>query len=185
MTFFSRTVKLWLPMAFVLTALCGLIVVVAHQVMRQYANDPQIQLAQDAGRQLAAGASPASLLPAQRIELENSQAPFLEVLDAAGAPIASSATLHGKPPSLPAGVFGFARRKGEHQLSWQPEPDVRQAVVIVAANGGRAGFALAGRSLRETELRKRQVMQLVEIGWLGSMFCSAVLAIFLGATSRE
>ena len=70
MTLFSRTLKYWLSMAFVLTSLCGLIVVVAHQGMRQYADDPQIQLAHDAARQLAAGASPASLLPAQRIELE-------------------------------------------------------------------------------------------------------------------
>ena len=116
---------------------------------------------------------------------KNSEAPFLEILDAAGAPIASSATLHGNPPSLPAGVFGFARRQGEHQLSWQPEPDLRQAVVIVAVNGGRAGFALASRSLRETELRKRLVTQLVAIGWLVSMFFSTVLAVFLGATSRE
>jgi hypothetical protein len=134
--------------------------------MRQYADDPQMQMAEDAAAQLESGASAVSLLPPSRIDLANSLAPFIIVFDPEGKPLVSSGALHGKTPSPPAGVLEHARKIGEHRLSWQPEPGVRQAIVVVAVNGGKGGFVLAGRSLRETELRKAQLLHLVQITWL-------------------
>jgi hypothetical protein len=64
---------------------------------------------------------------------------------------------------LPSGVLEFARTHGGHRLSWQPRRGVRQALVIAPVAG--KGFVVAGRSLRETEARKQQVLQLVGIAW--------------------
>ena len=40
-------------------------------------------------------------------------------------------------------------RRGEDRLTWQPEPGVRSATVVVHYQGAQAGFVMAGRSLRE------------------------------------
>jgi hypothetical protein len=45
----------WLPIVVVITALSGLVYVAVQQALRQDANDPQIQMAQDAAETLARG----------------------------------------------------------------------------------------------------------------------------------
>lgn len=71
-----------------------------------------------------------------------------------GGPIAGSGTLDGKLPTLPPGVFDFTRQNGQDGITWQPQPDVRSAIVVVHYNGLQSGFVLAGRSLREVEIRE-------------------------------
>ena len=44
---FDVTLK-WLPMALVVTALCGVVYAAVFRNIRQSANDPQIQMAEDA-----------------------------------------------------------------------------------------------------------------------------------------
>ncbi|HET7225238.1 MAG TPA: hypothetical protein VFK69_05925, partial [Candidatus Eisenbacteria bacterium] len=58
-----------LPVLVALTALCGLTYVSVQQSHRQTANDPQLQLAGDAARALAAGAAPQAVVPAGRVNL--------------------------------------------------------------------------------------------------------------------
>jgi hypothetical protein len=48
------TLKFWLPLAAAVTMLSGLVYIAVQQNMRIGANDPQIQLAEDAARALAA-----------------------------------------------------------------------------------------------------------------------------------
>ena len=64
---------------------------------------------------------------------------------------------------LPSGVFAFARAHAGHRLSWQPRQGLRQALVVQPVAG--KGFVVAGRSLRETEARKDQVLRLVLFAW--------------------
>jgi hypothetical protein len=53
----------WLPLAAVTTLLCGLVYLAVQQSLRQGANDPQIQMAEDAAAALVAGSTPESVLP--------------------------------------------------------------------------------------------------------------------------
>jgi hypothetical protein len=89
------------------------------------------------------------------------------VFDPQGTVLASSARLHGAIPVLPGGVLAHARATGEHRLSWQPEPGIREAIVVVSARKGQLGYVVAGRSLRETERLKQQVLHLIALGCLG------------------
>jgi zona occludens toxin (predicted ATPase) len=50
-----ENLKLWLPLALAITLLSGVIYIVGQQILRQSANDPQIQLAEDDARELASG----------------------------------------------------------------------------------------------------------------------------------
>jgi hypothetical protein len=173
----GMTLLLWVPCALVITLLCFLVAGAVQHDIRIGANDPQIQLAEDAAAALSSGAAPQTVLPSQSVDISRSLAPYLIVFDAQGQIVASSATLHGTPPVLPSGVFPDVLRQGELRFTWQPEPGVRQAVVITRATGTPAGFVLAGRSLREIEQRESDLNVEVVAAW-GVSLVSTVLALW-------
>jgi len=165
----------WIPLAAVATALCLFVYLAVQQSMRWGANDPQIQMAEDAAAALASGGTPESMLPAARVDISTSLASFMVIYDNTGKPLASSALLNGEMPVLPAGVFDYVRQKGEDRVSWQPQPGVRMAIVVVPISGGQAGFVMAGRSLREVEKRVDQLGQITLIAWLATLAGSLVV----------
>jgi hypothetical protein len=165
----------WLPLAAVTTLLCGLVYLAVQQSLRQGANDPQIQMAEDAAAALVAGSTPESVLPVAQVEISTSLAPFMVLYSNTGEPLASSGLLHGIVPLLPSGVFDHTRQNAEDRVSWQPESGVRIAAVVVAYGGAQPGFVLAGRSLREVEKRESQVEQISGIAWLVTLAVSLVV----------
>ena len=178
----------WLPLAVVIVLLCGLIYLTVQQSLRMGANDPQIQMAEEAATSLAAGGTPVSILPATQLDISTSLAPFLVVYSDTGEPLASSGLLDGAVPLLPAGIFDYTRQKGEDRVSWQPESGVRVAAVVVAYGGSLPGFVLAGRSLREVEIRESQVEQITGIAMLvtlaGSLFVVVLSELILPEKQR-
>jgi hypothetical protein len=169
--------KHWLPIGAVATILCGLVYVAVQQELRISANDPQIQMAEDAAAQLAAGASPSSVVPATRVDLGKSLAPFLIVFDGGGNPVASSAILQGQTPQLPSGVLDYVRGNGEDRITWQPAPGIRMASVVVRFQGAKSGFVLAARSLREVERREDEAELEAGLAWLASLAASLALVV--------
>lgn len=174
---FIRAIPYWLPIAAAITALSGLIYVVAQQTYRQSANDPQIQLAEDAAAQLEAGAQPQTLVSSNKVDMARSLAPFLIIYDDTGTPLASSVQLNGQTPYLPSGVFTDARNSGEDRLTWQPQEGVRSATIITHFAGPHPGFALSGRSLTEAEKRVDLLAPLVGLGWLATLAGSLLISI--------
>jgi hypothetical protein len=164
------TLKTWLPLAAVIICLCGLLYLCIQQTLRLGANQPQVQMAEDAARALAAGAQPESLIPTGQVEISESLAPYMILYDKDGKVSASNALLHGQVPELPAGVLAYTTNKKDDRFSYQPEPAARGAVVVVSAQGGPGGFALVGRSLREVE------KQIDLLGLQVFLGCAATLA---------
>jgi len=154
-----RAFAIWLPVAVAATVVILLTYVVAQQDLRLGANDPQIQMAEDAAGLLNGGASPPSVVPSANVDMAHSLAPFVIVFDKNGQPLASSALLDGAVPRPPYGVFVSVPAGGRNEITWQPAPDVREATVVVAY---RVGFVLAGRSLRVVEERESALS-----GWVG------------------
>jgi hypothetical protein len=169
--------RIWLPVAAGLTILAGTAYAALQQDLRQSANDPQIQLAEDAAAALATGVQPDSVLPAQHVDLGASLAPFVMVFDANGRVLASSGLLEGATPTLPNGVLQNAGEHGHSRLTWQPRPGVREATVIQAVKGApQARYVLAARSLREVDDRETNAEEVVGLGWLASLAASLVAA---------
>jgi hypothetical protein len=175
------TIKHWLPLAVALTLVFGVLYVAIQQTLRLGANDPQIQMAEDISRALAAGQSLETLAPADKVDIAQSLAPYLIVYDAQGKVLRSSASLHGQIPELPQGVLDAARQMGENRITWQPEAGVRSAVVIAAVSGGQGGFVLAGRSLREAEKRIDLLGLQVGLGWAASLVFTLILVLLLNS----
>ena len=138
---------------------------ISQQVLRMSANDPQIQLAEDAAQRLNSGENAARIVPDRKVDMAASLAPFVIVYDNSGRPVASSASLAGATPILPRGVFEFVRANREESVTWQPRPDVRIASVVTRTADG---FVLAGRNMREVEIREDRVLKLAALGWLAA-----------------
>jgi len=179
----------WLPIGAAATAFCALVYLAVQQALRHSANDPQIQLAEDASHLLAQGEAVQGVLPATKVDLAQSLAPFIIVFDSAGEPVASSGVLHGKTPRLPHGVLDYVREHGEERVTWQPKPQVRMASVIMRYDGSKPGFVLAARSLREVEKREVQVATEAGMAWvliLGStLFLVALGRLLLSGEAQH
>ena len=175
----ARTLLYALPLVLLTTLLAALVAAAVQQDQRQTANDPQIQLAEDTAAALAAGQPVTALVPATKVDLATSLAPYLIVYDDAGRPVAASATLNGAIPALPAGVLDAVRPGGEDRITWQPQAGVRGAAVITRVGGAAPGFVLAGRSLREVEKRIDALTGIVLLAWLGGLVVSVASGLLL------
>ena len=149
------------------TATCGLAYAETQQALRSGANDPQLQLAEDAGARLDAGATPASVVDTgSAVDLARSLAPFVIVFDAQGRILASDASLDGGQPAPPKGVLEAARPGSPNAVTWQPRDGLRFATVTVAWKGGTV---LAGRSLRAVEEREANSELIAGAAWLAML----------------
>lgn len=167
--------KIWLPFVVVISAFCALAYASVQQAYRQGANDPQIQMAEDAANALVDGQSMDAIMPAPKVSVAKSLAPFLIAYDSAGSVIGSSVALDGQTPELPLGVLDSTRQMGENRLTWQPREGVRIAAVIVSY---KDGFVLAGRSLREVEIREAQVTQFAGLTLLLALVTTLIVIAF-------
>ncbi|GHO46586.1 hypothetical protein [Ktedonospora formicarum] len=175
----KTVLKHWLLAALIVTALSGLIYVVAQQGLRQGANDPQIQLAEDTANRLAQGQTAQQVIPTEKVDIAHSLATYLIVYDRDGKAVASSAQLNGKIPTVPSGIIANAHLNGEDRITWQPQPGVRSAIVVVPIQGGNQGFVLAGRSLREVEMRTENLFQLTLLSWGGTLLITLIACVLL------
>jgi hypothetical protein len=166
--------RLWLPAAAIATVAAGLIYGEAQHALRSSANDPQVQMAEDAAGRLDAGSSPQAVLPQESVELASSLAPYLIVYDRSGRILGSSVTVHGGPPHFPEGVFSNVPRGDVETVTWQTSNGERSATAVAAYNGG---YVVAGRSLREVEKRDSDSLLLAALGWFGMLAAAALAAL--------
>nr|HET6901245.1 hypothetical protein [Ktedonobacteraceae bacterium] len=175
--------KHWLLIAVIITGFSGLLEATVQQVIRQAADDPQIQMAEDIAAALTDGQQVQNVVPAEKVDIAKSLATYIIVFDANGKAIASSAQLDGQIPTLPAGVFDYVKHNGEDRITWQPQTGVRSAIVVTQFQGSSSGFVLAGRSLREVEKREDDILQIILVGWvailLGSLVATAAIFTIL------
>jgi hypothetical protein len=179
---FGETVKKWLPLGFLAIVLCGLVYLAVQQSLRLSANDPQIQMAEDAAVSINNGTEPLLLVPQGSVDISTSLSPYLIIFNASGTPIAGNGLLEGALPSLPPGVFSYTRASGEDRFTWQPRAGVRSAVILVHTNDPNAEFVLAGRSLREVESREDQLMVNVGIALITALIGTFLLKLLLSST---
>jgi hypothetical protein len=172
---FKNVLKAWLPFAVTISAFCFLVYAAVQQSYRQSADDPQVQMANDAADALAEGHSAEALVPAIKVSMEKSLAPFLIIYDSNGHELASSALLDGQTPALPNGVLDSTKQLGENRISWQPRAGVRIATVIVSY---KDGFVLAGRNMREVEQREAQVSMFASMTWILATLGTLAVIIF-------
>jgi hypothetical protein len=178
----------WLYGAVAVTGVCGLVYLAVQQNIRESANDPQIQLAEDAAARIEMGVAIENvMLSGPSVDISTSLAPFMAIYNSAGALVLSSATLDGHPLQLPQKLFDTStwlaqktyteNSMEETRITWQPEPGVRSAVVVVqTASPSGIQYVAVGRSLREVEDRESQLEFEVFIVWFVTLVALFVLS---------
>jgi hypothetical protein len=148
-----------------------------QQTYRSGADDPQVQMADDAAVALRAGAPAEAVVPRDTVDLALSLRPFVIVYDRDDRPLAGSGRLNGALPVPPAGVLDRARASGRYSVTWQPRRAVRIASVLWSV-GDDGRVVLAGRSLREIELRESRLHLMSALAW-GALLVASVVAALL------
>lgn len=162
----------WLPFAVLSTACVGTAYVLVQQNLRQTANDPQIQMAEDFATALGENRNPGKyFVDTQIVDVSKSLEVFVIVYDDSKRVLFSSALLGSSIPKLPDGVLDATRTMKQNRVTWQPQPGVRLATVVQRYEGPRPGYVVAGRSLREVEQRESNTLVLAAAGlsaaWIG------------------
>ena len=166
-----------LLLACFLTLLGGGATFTIAQMMRSGANQPQIDMVNWYAGELAAGESPADVIPPGYVDLERSLQPFVIFYDDQGQPVVGTGYLDQKLPTPPAGAFDSVRSSGLEKITWQPQRGLRLASVVRRVNGKTPGFLLAARSLQPVEEQKSTLWWMVLGLWL------MVLLLLLGGAT--
>lgn len=172
---FWESLTWWAYAALAVTCVLGIAYVVVQQNYRTGLDDPQIQMAEDGALVLAHGGVPADVVPhGTTFDAEASLAPWIAVFDQNGIPLESTASIGSEALQLPKGLFDTSTwLKGkmytqngmrETRITWQPNSDTRQAVVLVQTTDGH--FVAAGRNMREVEQRIEHEGEIIFAGWL-------------------
>lgn len=172
------TLKTWLMFGALLTVVLGSVYAVGRHILRQSANDPQIQQAQDWADQMSSGAAPTSLSMGPYVDPAHSLAHFGIVYDKDGN-IASSSVTAPTTMLQPEGVLAAvaASANKETSFTWQPTSGVRFATVIKQTTfAEKTYYVLAARNLRETEKRIDQTAVIIFWSWVtGLALIGAIL----------
>ncbi len=151
-----------------------------QQGLRQSANDPQIQAAEDVSTELSAGAQPQNIVAGtNKADIATSPDAFIIIFDGSGQPVISSAQLNGSTPIPPAGTFAYTKQAGEDTFTWQPQSGLREATVMAYSSGSSPYFVLVGRSLKETDSRSNRELAIIIGAWL------IAIAGYLGFAAAE
>lgn len=175
----------WFGYAAVITLVCIILYVTVQQSFRLSANDPQVQMAQDAAIAIDKGADPKTLsATATGMDIAQGLSPYVIVYDPSGNVVAGNTTLNGKPLRIPQGVIDYIRKNGRDAASWQPQPGVRQAMVGVVTATGKY-IVVAGRSLAPTEERISRLGEQVVFGWVMSLIGMLVIVFLQSLMVRK
>jgi hypothetical protein len=175
----NHVLKIWVPIAWVITLLCGLLFCSLQFLVRSEADTSQIQYAQDIATSLYNNETPSVNL-SNSVDIEKSIAPFVVLYNSNGVPVDGTGKLAGNLPNLPSGVLQETRKRTEHRLTWQPNGTTRIAAVIrYYQNDKHAGYVLAGKNLRETEQAINSLLILISSVWAFALISSLVLLAFI------
>ena len=176
---YYHLIRTWLPLALAGTIIMVTVYVVVQQTIRQSANDPQIQLAEDGAASLANGFSPYSLIGNVKVDIGNSLAPFVTIYDESGQVVASTGYLGGQVPVVPKGVLDFAKTHDDDRLTWQPASTTRLAAVVKYYSGkNSSGYIVAARSLCEVEVREGFVELAVGAAWVALLVAMFMVSLY-------
>jgi hypothetical protein len=145
-----------------------------QQVHRTAANDPQLQLARDISARINTN-DIAHLLPDDTIDISESLATFVALYNSKGEPVGSTGMLDGKFPQIPKGVFEYAKANKENDITWEPRPGVRMAMVVESVpSSSQVSYVAVGRSLQEVEVREGNLVNMIMMVWVA---CMAVIVV--------
>ena len=165
----KKNIVLWLPLALTITLLCLIVYVSVQQVLRLGANDPQIQIARDYADQKDSNLILKNIKALDKVDIDKSLNTFVMDFNQKGTLLESNGYFYNSTPQLPSGVF--KDNIVESKFTWEPESNVRIALVLEKTN---TGYIAVGRSLKEVEAREDQLGRDIAVGWIFTLIISFI-----------
>ncbi|HMQ02101.1 MAG TPA: hypothetical protein PKD79_03470 [Candidatus Doudnabacteria bacterium] len=170
-----RAIAIFLTLAVVISVLFVSICYSARTVMRQAANDPQIEVTDQVTNIVRQGVPIDAIVSgAEQIDMASSKALFVMIFDNNRTLVGSSAQLEGEAPTAPSEAFDKAGTQADYRFDWEPRPGVKVAAIMKQIDDD--AYVLAGRSLAEFETRTQTLKAPLWIGWAISMLLALLLA---------
>lgn len=167
--------KYWIASLIIINFIYGTIYTIGQQILRQSANDPQIQIARDTSIAMAQGELATTPTTTKPLDIATTLAPFTIIYDENGQPIDGSGYLNGKLPTLPTGIFDYVKNKGEDHLTWQPQPKLRYALIVTRyTRASDQGYIAVGRSLQQVEIREDNLLLLTGVAWIITLVLASI-----------
>jgi hypothetical protein len=168
----SNLLFFWLIIVIIISSFCALTYLVNQHFLRQGANDPQVQIAQDLAKELNSGQNLTTVANTP-VDPSTSLAPFYIIYNSQEQVTVSTGMINGV---LPAGVLDYVKNHGEDRITWQPNENTRIAAVVVPY---KDGYVLVGRSLKEVEKRVEDLLSLVFDAWVATMLVTTALTLLI------
>lgn len=173
---------LWFSAVLVITIIFGTMYVASQQVMREDANDPQIQLAEDTAAELNSGEQPSNVVSG-KVDINNSLAPFVLIYNKAGTIEAGNGYLDGVlADGAPYGTMEASASAPYTTVTWSPYSNLKIASVSVTADNY---YVFSGRSLAQVGIREKLVLRITALGWIISILILIIAAIHTEVKSRK
>lgn len=147
-------------------------------VLRQQANDPQVEVTEQVAGIIRQGAPLEAIVSgAEQIELTQSDALFVTIFDKDKNIAGSTAVVNGQSLSVPAQNFDLAKAQGDYRFDLEVAEGRKMAAVLKPIDD--SAYVLAGRSLAEFEKRADTLSLPIWIGWGISVLLALVLSPLL------
>ena len=175
----SDIFRLWLAVVGASTLLLGAAYTMVQQSTRLAADDLPLQTVESIRHQLAKGATPQDAVPVVKTNLRADDTVFAIITNKDQDVLASSASLDGKTPLPPTGVFDFTADHGADNFTWQPANNVRLATRILSYSTDGGDYIIAGQSLKQAESRISVYGRLALAAWLAMFAWVTLVLVFL------
>lgn len=172
---------LWVCLILIVSIIFGTIYTASQQILRQDANDPQIQQAEDAAANLSNGGI-ANYSTSGAVKMNNSLAPFTNVYDKSGNVLTGNGYLNNQLSDPPFGSLQASNNVPYNAVTWQPTDNLRFATVIISTPNF---YIVSGRSLFEVEKREALILHITFAGWLASIVVIIFCYIYMRINHRK
>lgn len=171
-----RFLVAWLPFAVGITLIAGAAYFFVPRFAGAASSVPLSRAAERIAGELDTGRPLHEIIPTgPMVEVTQASAQYVVVLDSQGKTIASSATLNGKPLTVPTGMFTFVSDEGWDGAQWQVAPGARQEISI---RKFQSGYVLVGRKIGSSTDSDPGVQRLVVALWGAGLVAALGLVAF-------
>lgn len=173
-----RVISIFIILVIIFSTIFVSICYAARGVLRQQANDPQVEVTDQVANIIRQGAPLDVIVSgAEQVDLANSSALFVMIYDKDKNLVGSSAVLDGQPLALPADALDKAKNFNDYRFDWQVSEYVKVAAIVKAVD--ETGYVVAAKSLAEYDRRADDLSQPLWIGWVISVLLALLLSSLL------
>lgn len=167
----------WLIIVFLMTFTCSLTYLVTQQSLRLGANELSAQLVAGAASDLNQGKGTESSI--SDASFLKSMGLFVKIYDKDKQMLGSFGSAD-QNATYPKRILSYVDQRGEDRVTWQTTAGQRFATIVIKYD---RGYAVAGRSLQETEKLIDDIGRLILSVWIVCIVCLtiglAVIGLFM------